>query len=141
MSPLIERRDELPRMRTALKKLFLKSRKEHLINEIIILLRDKSFDEIDAFETLSLLQRINVLLSTLIVMNQIFLTLRKINIRLKNLERNTTKTTFILSIYVSMTKAKSTRNAEFATIIIATYNNINQQKQLKKTKREKKNDF
>ncbi len=44
-----------------------KSRKEHLINEIIILLRDKLFNEIDAFETLFLLQRVNVLLSTLIV--------------------------------------------------------------------------
>ncbi len=126
MSSLIERRDEFTKMRTVLKKVFLKSRKKNLINEIIILLRDKSFDEIDAFETLSLFQRINVLLSTFIVKNQISLTLRKINIRLKNLKRNTTKTMFTLSIYVSMTKANNTRNVEFATIIIAIYNNINQ---------------
>jgi hypothetical protein len=48
MSSLIERRDELTKMRTALKKFSLKDRKEHLINEIITLSRDKSFDEIDA---------------------------------------------------------------------------------------------
>jgi hypothetical protein len=73
------------------------------------------------------------------VKNQVSLTLKKINNKLKNLKRNTPKTTFILSIYVSMTNAKNTRNAKFATITIATYNNINQQRQLKKTK--KKKDF
>jgi hypothetical protein len=67
MSSFIKRCDELTKMRTALKKILLKSRQEHLINEINILLRDKSFDEIDAFETLSLLQRVNVLFLTLIV--------------------------------------------------------------------------
>jgi phosphopantothenoylcysteine synthetase/decarboxylase len=37
-----------------------------------------------------------------------------------------------------MTKTKSTRSAEFAIIIIATYNNINKQKSLKKIKKERR---
>jgi hypothetical protein len=90
MSSLIERRDELTKIQTALKKFFLKSRKEHLINEIIILLRDKSFNEIDAFKTLFLFQCVNVLSLTLIVKKQIVLALKEILIKLNNLKRNTT---------------------------------------------------
>jgi hypothetical protein len=134
----MRRRDEFTKIRIALKEIFLKSRKEHLIKKIINLLRDKSFDEIDAFETLSLLQRVDVLLSTFIVENQIFLALRKMNIRLNNLERNIAKITFILFIYAIVTKAKSMQSVEFTIVIIATYNNINQQRQLKKIKRERR---
>jgi hypothetical protein len=134
----MRRRDEFTKIRIALKKIFLKSRKEHLIKKIINLLRDKSFDEIDAFESLSLLQRVNVLLSTLIVENQIFLALRKMNIRLNNFERNIAKITFILSIYAIVTKTENMQSVEFTIVIIATYNNINQQRQLKKIKREKR---
>ncbi len=138
MPTLMRRRDEFTKIRIVLKEIFLKSRKEHLIKKIINLLRDKSFDEIDAFESLSLLQRVDVLLSTLIVESQIFLTLRKMNIRLNNLERNTAKITFILSIYAIVTKTESMQSVEFTTVIIATYNNINQQRQLKKIKRERR---
>ncbi len=138
MSSLIRRREELTRIRTALKKIFLKNRKKHLIKKIISLLRDKSFDEIDAFETLFFVQRVNVLLSTFIVKKQIFLTLKKINIRLKNLERNTTKIISTLSIYANVMKIKNTRNVNFAIVAIASYNNINQQRKLKKTKRKRK---
>jgi hypothetical protein len=134
----MRRRDEFTKIRIALKEIFLKSRKEHLIKKIINLLRDKSFDEIDAFESLSLLQRVNVLLSTLIVEDQIFLTLRKMNIKLNNFERNTAKITSTLSIYAIVTKTKNMQSVEFTTVIIATYNNIIQQRQLKKTKREKR---
>jgi hypothetical protein len=95
----MRRRHEFTKIWIALKKIFLKNRKEHLIKKIINLLRDKSFDEIDAFKSLSLLQRVDVLLSTLIVESQIFLTLREMNIRLKNLERNIAKIIFILFIY------------------------------------------
>jgi hypothetical protein len=102
------------------------------------LLRDKSFDEIDAFESLSLLQRVDVLLSTLIVESQIFLALKEINIRLNSLERNTAKTTSTLFIYANVTKTESMQSVESTTVIIATYNNINQQRQLKKTKRERR---
>jgi hypothetical protein len=136
MSSLIKHREEFTKVRIALKKIFLKNRKKHLIKKIINLLRDKSFNEIDAFETLFLLQRVDVLLSTLIMKKQIFLTLKKINIKLKNLERNTTKIISTLSIYASVTKTKNTRNVDFAIVTIASYNNINQQRQLKKTKRE-----
>jgi hypothetical protein len=134
----MKRRDEFTKIRIALKEISLKSRKEHLIKKIINLLRDKSFDEIDAFESLSLLQRVNVLLSTLIVENQIFLALKEINIRLNSLERNTAKTTSTLSIYANVTKTKNMQSVEFTIVIIATYNNINQQRQLKKTKRERR---
>jgi hypothetical protein len=134
----MKRRDEFTKIRIALKEIFLKNRKEHLIKKIINLLRDKSFDEIDTFESLSLLQRVSVLLSMLIVESQIFLTLRKMNIRLKSLERNTAKIISILSIYANVTKTKSMQSVEFTIVIIATYNNINQQRQLKKTKREKR---
>jgi hypothetical protein len=138
MSTLMRRRDEFTKIRIALKEIFLKSRKEHLIKKIVILLRDKSFDKIDAFESLSLFQRVDVLLSTLIVESQIFLTLREMNIRLNNLERNTAKITSILFIYAIVTNTESMQSVEFTIIIIATYNNINQQRQLKKIKREKR---
>ncbi len=138
MSTLMRRRDEFTKIRIALKEIFLKSRKEHLVKKIIHLLRDKSFDEIDAFESLFLLQRVNVLLSTLIVENQIFLTLTEMNIRLNNLERNTAKITSTLSIYAIVTKTESMQSVEITIVIIATYNNINQQRQLKKIKREKR---
>jgi hypothetical protein len=107
-------------------KIFLKDRKEHLIKKIINLLRDKSFDEIDAFESLFLLHRVDVLLSTLIVKNQIFWALKEINIRLNSLEKNTEKNIFILFIYANVTKTESVQSVEFMIVIIATYNNINQ---------------
>ncbi len=134
----MRRRDEFTKIRIALKKIFLKSRKEHLIRKIINLLRDKSFDEIDAFKTLFLLQRVNVLLSTLIVENQIFLALREMNIKLNNLERNIAKITSILFIYAIVTRTKNMKSVEFTIVIIAIYNNINQQRQLKKIKKERR---
>jgi hypothetical protein len=134
----MRRRDEFTKIRITLKEIFLKDCKEHLIKKIINLLRDKSFEKIDAFESLSLLQRVNVLLSTLIVENQLFLTLREMNIRLKSLERNIAKIIFTLSIYAIVTKTESLQSLEFTIVIIATYNNINQQRQLKKIKREKR---
>ncbi len=138
MSSLMRRRDVFTRMRTTFKKFFLKSRKEHLINEINNLLRNKFIDEIDVSASLFLLQRVDVLLSTLIVKNQISLTLKKINIRLNNIERNTTKITIILIFYAVATKTNAQREVDATTTtIIALYNNINQQKQLKKAKRKK----
>jgi hypothetical protein len=125
-------------MRTTLKKLFLKIRKEHLINEIINLLRSRFIDEIDVSTSLSFLQRVDVLLSTLIVKKQMSLTLKKMNNRLNNIERNTTKIIIILISYAIATKTKTQREIDVTTtIIIASYNNINQQRQLKKAKREK----
>jgi hypothetical protein len=125
-------------MRTTLKKLSLKNRKKHLTSEINNLLRNRSIDEIDVSTSLSLLQRVNVLLSTLIVKKQMTLTLKKMNIRLNNIERNTAKIIITLISYAIATKTKSQRKAETTTtIIIASYNNINQQKQLEKIKKEK----
>jgi hypothetical protein len=138
MSSLMRRRDVLTKMRTILKKFFLKNRKEHLINEINNLLRNKFIDEIDVSASLSFFQRVDVLLSTLIVKKQISLTLKEINIRLNNIERNTTKIIIILIFYVVVTKTKAQREIDATTTtIITSYNNINQQKQLKKAKRKK----
>ncbi len=138
MSSLIRRRDVFTKMRTTLKELFLKSRKEHLINEINNLLRNRFIDEIDVSASLSLLQRVDVLLSTLIVKKQISLTLKEINIRLNNMKRNTTKIIIILIFYAVVTKTSAQREVDATTTtIIASYNNINQQRQLKKAKRKK----
>ncbi len=108
-----------------------------MINEINNLLCDISIDEIDVFKALSLLQRVNVLLSTLTMKRQISLTLKKMNIRLNNIERNTTKIIIILTTYVVAAKTSIQRDANAATITIASYNNIYQEKQLKKVKRKK----
>ncbi len=138
MSSFMRRRDVLTRMRTILKKLFLKSRKEHLTNEINNLLRNKFIDEIDVLTSLSLFQRVNVLLSTLIVKRQISLTLKKMNIRLNNIELNTTKIIITLISYAIAAKTRTQQEVDATTtIIITSYNNTNQQKQLKKVKRER----
>jgi hypothetical protein len=134
----MRRRDVFTKVRTTLKELFLKSRKEHLTNEINNLLRNKSIDEIDVSTSLSLFQRVDVLLSTLIVERQISLTLKEINIKLNNIERNTAKIIITLIFYAVATKTNAQREIDVTTTtIIASYNNINQQRQLKKIKREK----
>ncbi len=138
MSSFMKRRDVFTRMRTTLKEFFLKSRKKHLINEINNLLRNKFIDEIDVSISLSLLQRVDVLLSTLIVKKQISLTLKKINIRLNNIERNIAKIIITLIFYAVATKTNAQREIDATTTtIITSYNNINQQRQLKKVKRKK----
>jgi hypothetical protein len=87
--------------------------------------------------SLSLLQRVSVLLSTLTMKRQMTITLKKINNKLNNIERNTTKIIIILTTYVAIAKTSIQREVDATTIIIASYNNINQHRQLKKTKREK----
>jgi hypothetical protein len=52
MSSFMRRRDVFIKMRTILKEFFLKSRKEHFINEINNLLRNKFVDEIDVSTSL-----------------------------------------------------------------------------------------
>jgi hypothetical protein len=134
----MRRRDVFTKMRTTLKEFFLKSRKEHFTDEINNLLRNKSIDEIDVSTSLFLFQRVDVLLSTLIVKKQISLTLKKINIRLNNIERNTAKIIITLIFYAVATKTSAQREIDVTTTtIIASYNNINQQRQLKKAKKEK----
>jgi hypothetical protein len=57
---------------------------------------------------------------------------------LNNIERNTTKIIITLIFYAVLTKISAQREIDATTTtIIASYNNINQQKQLKKAKREK----
>ncbi len=129
MSSLMKRRDVVTKMRTTLKELFLKSRKEYFIIEINNLLRNKFIDEIDVSTSLFFFQRVDVLLSTLIVKKLISLTLKKINIRLNNIERNTAKIIIILIFYVIATKTNTQRKIDVTTTtIITSYNIINQQK-------------
>jgi Mg2+ and Co2+ transporter CorA len=72
------------------------------------------------------------------VKKQISLTLKEINIRLNNIERNTTKIIITLIFYVVVTKTNAQREVDATmTTIITSYNNINQQRQLKKAKRKK----
>jgi hypothetical protein len=138
MSSLMKRRDVFTKMRTILKEFFLKNRKKHLINEINNLLRNKSIDEIDVSTSLFLFQRVDILLSTLIMKEQIALTLKKINNKLNNIKRNIAKIIIILISYIVATKTNAQREIDSTTTtIIASYNNINQQKQLKKTKKKK----
>jgi hypothetical protein len=138
MSSLMKRRDVFTKMQTILKKLFLKNRKKHFINEINNLLRNKFIDEIDISTSLFFFQRVDVLLSTLIVKKQISLTLKKINIRSNNIERNIAKIIINLIFYVVVAKTKIQREINATTTtIITSYNNINQQKQLKKIKKKK----
>jgi hypothetical protein len=127
MSSFMKRRNVFTKMRTILKEFFLKSRKEHFINEINNLLRNKFIDEIDVSTSLFFFQRVDVLLSTLIVKKQISLTLKKINIKLKNIERNIAKIIITLIIfYVVAMKTNAQHEIDATTTtIIASYNNIN----------------
>jgi hypothetical protein len=68
---------------------------------------------------------------------QMTITMKKISDKLNNIERNTTKIIILLTTYVAIAKTSIQREADATTIIIASYNNINQRKQLKKKKREK----
>jgi hypothetical protein len=57
---------------------------------------------------------------------------------LNNIERNTAKIIITLIFYVVATKTSAQREIDATTTtIIASYNNINQQRQLKKAKKEK----
>ncbi len=142
MFSFMRRRDVFTKVRTTLKELFLKSRKEHLVNDINNLLRNKFIDEIDVSTSLFFFQRVEVLLSTLIVKEQISLTLKKKNIRLNNIERNIAKIIITLISYVVATKTNAQREIDATTTMIITlYNNINQQKQLKKAKKRENINF
>jgi transcription initiation factor TFIIIB Brf1 subunit/transcription initiation factor TFIIB len=66
------------------------------------------------------------------------LTLKEINIKLNNIERNIAKIIIILIFYVIAAKMNTQRDIDATTTtIIMLYNNINQQKELKKDKKEK----
>jgi hypothetical protein len=71
---------------------------------------------------------------------QTSLTLKKMNIRLNNIEGNTAKIIIILTTYAVAAKTNTQRDANAATITIASYNNIYQRRQLKKIKK-KNNDI
>jgi hypothetical protein len=86
MSSLDKRRDDVAKTQNARTNLSLFNRKTQIKKKIQILLRDKTANMIDSNLQLSLLRRVVVLLSRLIVEKTINAKLKKMNIRFKNIE-------------------------------------------------------
>jgi hypothetical protein len=80
MSSLNKRRDDVAKTQNACAVLFLFNRKAQIEKKIQTLLRDKTVDMIDSNLQLSLLRRVIVLLSTLIVKKTMNVKFKKMNI-------------------------------------------------------------
>jgi hypothetical protein len=91
MSSLDKRRDDVAKTQNARMNLFLFNRKVQIKKEIQILLRDKTANMIDASLQLSLLRRVIVLLSALIVEKTMNAKFKEMNKRFKNIEQNINK--------------------------------------------------
>jgi hypothetical protein len=88
MSSLNRRRDDVARTQNMCANLFLFSRKVSIKKEIQTLLRDKIVNMIESSLQLSLLRRVIVLLSTLIVKKTMNVKFKEMNKKLKNIEQN-----------------------------------------------------
>jgi cytochrome bd-type quinol oxidase subunit 1 len=137
MSSLDKRRDDVARTQNACADLFLFSEKAQIEKEIQTLLRDKTVDMIKSSVQLSLLRRVVVLLSTLIVKKIMNAKLRKMNKRFKSIEQNINKTTTTIELYVTTTKTNNRLEKNSTTIEFAKFINLNQQKQLNELKKSK----
>jgi hypothetical protein len=91
ISSLNRRRDDVARTQNACADLFLFTRKVQIKKEIQILLRDKTVDMIDLSLQLSLLRRVIVLLSTLIVKKTMNVKFKKMNKNSKALNKTSAK--------------------------------------------------
>jgi hypothetical protein len=107
MSSLDRRRDDVARTQNARTNLSLFNRKAQIKKEIQILLRDKIANMIDSSLQLSLLRRVVVLFSTLIVEMTINAKFKKMNKRYKNIEQNISKMTTTIESYAAVAKMKS----------------------------------
>jgi hypothetical protein len=107
MSSFNKRRDDVARTQNARTNLFLFNRKAQIEKEIQTLLRDKIANMIDSSLQLSLLRRVVVLLSTLIVEMTINAKFKKMNKRFKNIEQNINKMTTTIESYAAIAKTKS----------------------------------
>jgi hypothetical protein len=92
---------------------------------------------IDSSLQLSLLRRVVVLLSTLIVEKTVNAKLKKMNKRFKNIEQNINKTTTAIESYAAIAKTKSRTEENATTTRLAKFNNLNQQRQLNEFKKDK----
>jgi hypothetical protein len=86
---------------------------------------------------LSLLRRVVVLLSTLIVKKTMNIKLRKMNKKFKSIEQNINKTTTTIESYAATAKTNSKLDENATTIELAKFINLNQQKQLNELKKDK----
>jgi hypothetical protein len=107
MSSLDRRRDDVARTQNACADLSLFSRKTQIEKEIQTLLRDKTVDMIDSSLQLSLLRRVVVLLSTLIVKKAMNVKFKKMNKKFKSIEQNISKTMTAIESYAATTKTNS----------------------------------
>jgi hypothetical protein len=137
MSSLDKRRDDVAKTQNARTNLFLSSREVQIEKEIQILLRDKTANVIDSSLQLSLLRRVVVLLSTLIVKMTINVKFKEMNKRFKNIEQNINKTTTAIESYAAVTKTKNRTEENATTRKLTKFNNLNQQRQLNKFKKSK----
>jgi hypothetical protein len=137
MSSLDRRRDDVARTQNARTNLSLFSRKTQIKKEIQTLLRDKTANMIDSSMQLSLLRRVVVLLSTLIVEKTIDAKLKKMNKRFKNIEQNISKTTTAIESYAIIAKTRNRLKTSATTTKFAKFNNFNQQRQLNEFKKSK----
>jgi hypothetical protein len=137
MSSLNKRRDDVAKTQKACAELFLFNRKAQIKKEIQTLLRDKTVNMIESSLQLSLLRRVIVLLSMLIVKKAMNVKLRKMNKRLKNIEQNISKTMTAIESYAATTKTSSRLKEDTTTIELAKFINLNQQRQLNELKKSK----
>ncbi len=137
MSSLNKRRDDVARTQNACADLFLFNRKAQIKKEIQILLRDKTVNMIELSLQLSLLRRVVVLLSMLIVKKTMNVKLWKMNKNFKNIEQNINKTTKTIESYAATTKTSSRLEEDATTIEFAKFINLNQQRQLNEFKKSK----
>jgi hypothetical protein len=86
---------------------------------------------------LSLLRRVVVLLSTLIVKKAVNVKLKKMNKKFKNIEQNIDKITTAIESYAAATKTNSKLEEDATTIELAKFINLNQQRQLNELKKNK----
>ncbi len=137
MSSLDRRRDDVARTQNARMNLSLSSRKAQIKKEIQTLLRDTTANMIDASLQLSLLRRVVVLLSALIVEKTVNAEFREMNKRFKSIEQNISKTTTAIESYAAIAKTKSRSEENATTTKLAKFNNLNHQRQLNELKKNK----
>jgi ABC-type multidrug transport system fused ATPase/permease subunit len=92
---------------------------------------------IDSSLQLSLLRRVIVLLSTLIVKKTMNVKFKKMNKKFKSIEQNISKTTTAIESYAATTKMNSRLKENATTIELAKFINLNQQRQLNELKKSK----
>jgi hypothetical protein len=126
MSSLDRRRDDVAKTQYVCADLFLFNRKAQIKKEIQTLLRGKTVNMIESSLQLSLLCRVIVLLSTLIVKKAMNVKFKEMNKRFKSIEQNINKTTTAIESYVATTKTNSRFEEDATTIQFAKFINLNQ---------------